>query len=185
MEYFLLDQTDDIAILTMNQPKVLNKFSIEVQNEFMEVLTELEKNDHIHGLIITGAGAAFAAGADIKQMVKMNANDAVEFSKLGNAVFDKIENFKAITVAAINGTAVGGGCELMLVCDYRIAVESAKLGQPEINLGIIPAWGGCRRLARIVGLPVARDLGTLTKPDLQNKEPLGATILIDSSLRSE
>ena len=158
MKYFLLDQTDYIAILTMNQPEILNRFSIEVLNEFADVLTEIEKNKQIHGLIITGAGTAFAAGADIKQMVKMNTEDAIEFSKSGNAVFDRIENLKMITVAAINGVAVGGACELILSCDYRIAVEGAKLGQPEINLGIIPGWGGCRRLSRIVGLPAARDL---------------------------
>ena len=158
MKYFLLDQIDEIVILTMNQPEVLNRFSIEVQNEFMQVITELEKNDDIHGLIITGAGKAFAAGADIKQMVGMTSNEATEFSKLGNAVFNRIENFKTITVAAINGVAVGGGCELALACDYRIAVEDAKFGQPEINLSIIPGWGGCRRLTRTVGLPTARDL---------------------------
>ena len=158
MKYFLLDQTDDIAILTLNQSQVLNCFSMEVQNEFMVVLDELEKNDSIHGLIITGAGKAFAAGADIKQMAKMNSNDANEFSKLGNAIFDRIENLNTITVAAINGAALGGGCELALACDYRIAVAEAKLGQPEINLGIIPGWGSCRRLARIVGIPAARDL---------------------------
>ena len=158
MKYFLLDQTDDIAILTMNQPDVLNRFSIEVLKEFAEVLTEIEENNQIHGLIITGAGTAFAAGADIKQMVEMNTEDAIEFSKSGNVVFDKIENLKMITVAAINGVAVGGACELTLSCDYRIAVEGAKLGQPEINLAIIPGWGGCRRLARIVGQPATRDL---------------------------
>ena len=158
MKYFLLDQNDDIAILTMNQPKVFNRFSVEVISEFAEVLTEIENNNQIHALIITGASDAFAAGADIKQMVKMDTDDAIEFSKLGNAVFDRIENLKMMTVAAINGVAVGGGCELTLACDYRIAVEGAKLGQPEINFGIIPGWGGCRRLARIVGLPAARDL---------------------------
>jgi enoyl-CoA hydratase len=158
MQYFLLDQTDNIAILTMNQPKSFNVFSLEVQKEFLEVLNEIEKNEQIKGLIITGAGSAFAAGADIKQMLKMNKNEAVELSKLGQTVFNKIENLKAITVAAINGAAVGGGCELALACDYRIAAEGTKLGQAEITIGIIPGWGASRRLARIVGLPAARDM---------------------------
>ncbi len=158
MLYFLLDQSDNIAILTMNQPKSFNVFSVEVQKEFLEVLDEIEKNDRIQGLIITGAGAAFAAGADIKQLLKMNKSEAVELSKLGQIVFNKIENLKAITVAAINGAAVGGGCELALACDYRVAAEGAKLGQAEITIGIIPGWGASRRLPRIVGLPAARDM---------------------------
>ncbi len=158
MQYFLLEQTDNIAILTMNQPKAFNVFSVEVQKEFLEVLDEIEKNEQIKGLIITGAGAAFAAGADIKQLLKMTKNEAVELSKLGQNVFNKIEHLKAITVAAINGAAVGGGCELALACDYRIAAEGAKLGQAEITIGIIPGWGAARRLTRIVGLPVARDM---------------------------
>jgi enoyl-CoA hydratase len=158
MQYFLLDQTDNIAILTMNQPKSFNVFSVEVQKEFLEVLDEIERNEQIKGLIITGAGAAFAAGADIKQLLKMSKNEAVELSKLGQNVFNKIEHLKAITVAAINGAAVGGGCELALACDYRIAAEGAKLGQAEITIGIIPGWGAGRRLTRIVGLPIARDM---------------------------
>lgn len=158
MQYFLLEQTGNIAILTMNQPKAFNVFSVEVQKEFLEVLDEIEKKEHLQGLIITGAGAAFAAGADIKQLLKMNKKDAVELSKLGQTVFNKIENLKTITVAAINGAAVGGGCELALACDYRIAAEGAKLGQAEITIGIIPGWGAGRRLARIVGLPAARDM---------------------------
>ncbi len=158
MNYFLLEQTGSLAILTMNQPQILNSFSMEVQKEFLAILEELEKNPSLKGLIITGAGKAFAAGADIKQMAKMNADEALEFSRLGNQVFDKVENFKAITAAAINGAALGGGCELALACDYRIAAVEAKLGQPEINLGIIPGWGGCRRLARLVGFPTAREL---------------------------
>ncbi len=158
MRYFSLEQTDNIAILTMNQPKTFNVFSVEVQKEFLEVLDEIEKSEQIKGLIITGAGAAFAAGADIKQLLKMSKNEAVELSKLGQNVFNKIEHLKAITVAAINGAAVGGGCELALACDYRIAAEGAKLGQAEITIGIIPGWGAGRRLARIVGLPAARDM---------------------------
>ena len=94
MKYFLLDQTDDIAILTLNQPQGMNSFSMEVQNEFIVVLDKLEKNKSIHGLIITGAGKAFAAGADIKQMSTMIAEEAIAFSKLGNMVFDRIENLK-------------------------------------------------------------------------------------------
>ena len=158
MQYFLLDQTDNIAILTMNQPKAFNVFSVEVQKEFLEVLDKIEKTEQIQGLIITGAGAAFAAGADIKQLLKMSKKEAVELSKLGQDVFNKVENLKAITAAAINGAAVGGGCELALACDYRIAAEGAKLGQAEITIGIIPGWGAGRRLARIVGLPAARDM---------------------------
>ena len=158
MQYFLLDQTDNMAILTMNQPKSFNVFSVEVQKEFLEVLDEIERNEQIKGLIITGAGAAFAAGADIKQLLKMSKKEAVELSKLGQDVFNKVENLKAITAAAINGAAVGGGCELALACDYRIAAEGAKLGQAEITIGIIPGWGAGRRLAQIAGLPTARDM---------------------------
>jgi len=142
----------------MNRPDARNVLSVDVQKEFLKVLDACEENAQVHGVIITGTGTAFAAGADIKELSRMSKHEAVELSKLGQTVFNKIEKLKAITVAAINGAAVGGGCELALACDYRIAVEGARLGQAEVTIGIIPGWGASRRLTRIVGLQVARDM---------------------------
>ncbi len=158
MRYFLLDREDGIARLTMNQPKVRNRLSIAVLNELSALLDEIEEDSQSHALIITGAGSAFAAGADIAEMAKMNREQAIEFSRLGQTVFDRIENLNTITFAAINGPAIGGGCELALACDYRMAAEGVRMGQPEIAVGLIPGWGGTRRLARLVGLRSARDL---------------------------
>jgi enoyl-CoA hydratase len=156
--HFRCDEQEHLAVLTLNQPDVLNRFSAEMLSEFLEVIAQIEANPHLHALIITGAGKAFAAGADIRQMAAFDKDQAMEFSRLGQTVFDRIEGLPAITVAAVNGAAVGGGCELALACDFRIAAENAKIGQAEVRIGLIPGWGGARRLVRTIGLPAARDL---------------------------
>ena len=155
---FSLEKQDNIAVLTIKTSEKINQFSIEALNELSSILDEINKDASISILIFTGNGKAFVAGADIKQMINMGQFEAEEFSKLGQSVFNKVDSLKCITIAAINGVAVGGGCELSLACDYRIAVEEAKLGQPEISIGAIPGWGGCYRLPRLVGYNNARDM---------------------------
>jgi enoyl-CoA hydratase len=146
-----------IALLTLipYQKKVF-QFSRDVLDDMRRFLREFPANEGIKVLVITGTGTIFAAGADITQMAEMDAKQAFQFSELGQRVMDAIEQLPLVTLAAINGAALGGGSELALACDFRLAASTAKLGQPEINLGLIPGWGGCRRLARLVGQSRAR-----------------------------
>ncbi len=155
---FSLEKEGNIAVLTIKTSEKINQFCGESLNELSQILTELEKDDSIGVLIFTGVGKAFVAGANIKQMVEMDQQKGEDLSKLGQSVFNQVENLDFITIAAINGIAVGGGCELSLACDYRIASETAQLGQPEISIGTIPGWGGCYRLPRLIGYKNARDM---------------------------
>jgi|Wag4MinimDraft_17_1082658.scaffolds.fasta_scaffold00038_16 enoyl-CoA hydratase len=148
-----------LAILKINRPKALNALNKETLTELEIAVNDLNNNKEIKVVIISGEGKkAFVAGADISEMKDMNVKKAKEFSLLGHRVFNKIEESNKIFIAAVNGYALGGGCELALACDLRIAAETAKFGQPEINLGIIPGFGGTQRLAKIVGKPLALEL---------------------------
>ncbi|HLD74678.1 MAG TPA: enoyl-CoA hydratase-related protein, partial [Bdellovibrionota bacterium] len=122
------------------------------------VLTDWEKNSHVKGIILTGKGKAFVAGADITQFNSLNNEGAKTFAKRGQEVFGKCEKILKPVLAAVNGFALGGGCELILACDFIYASENAKFGQPEVNLGIMCGWGGTQRMPRFVGLPRAREL---------------------------
>lgn len=149
---------EKIGILTINRPKALNALNSEVLDA-LEVLLEKIETDDIHVLVITGSGEkAFVAGADITEMSDMGTMEACKFSEKGNRVFSKIENFRIPVIAAVNGFALGGGCELALSADIRIASYNAKFGQPEVGLGIIPGFGGTQRLARTVGMAKAKEL---------------------------
>ncbi|MEG0475969.1 MAG: enoyl-CoA hydratase-related protein, partial [Carnobacterium sp.] len=154
-----LEKAEGIATLTINRPKMLNALSQEVLEEVSVALDEVEKDGAIRVLIVTGSGTkAFVAGADIKEMKEKNAVEGTIFSSLGNAVFSKLEQLRQPTIAAVNGFALGGGCELALACDIRIGAENAKFGQPEVGLGIIPGFGGTQRLPRLVGTGKAKEL---------------------------
>jgi enoyl-CoA hydratase len=155
----LVEVADYIAIITINRPDALNALSVDVLNELYEAFTIL-KNDQSTGvIIITGAGEkAFIAGADIKYMQKLDKEGALEFGKLGQTLTVKIESSSKPVIAAVNGYALGGGCELSLACHVRIASENAIFGQPEVKLGLIPGWGGTQRLPRIVGKGLATEL---------------------------
>ncbi len=155
---FILEKDGSIAVLTIKTHEKVNQFSKEALIELSDILKRLEKDSSIGVLIFTGHGKAFVAGANIKQMLDMGQQEGEELSVLGQSVFNQVENLGFITIAAVNGVAVGGGCELSLACDYRIAVEEAQLGQPEISIGTIPGWGGCFRLPRLVGYKSARDM---------------------------
>lgn len=161
LEYntLLLEKKNGIGRLTINRPKNLNALNKEVLEELTQVLKAIEKDEDIHVLIVTGAGEkAFVAGADIKEMKDKNAIEGRDFSTLGNAAFSQLENLRQPTIAAVNGFALGGGCELAMSCDIRIGSVNAKFGQPEVGLGITPGFGGTQRLSRLVGLAKAKEL---------------------------
>lgn len=148
-----------IATITINRPKALNALNTETLEELKNVLEVLQNDDGVKVIVITGAGEkAFVAGADISEMKDMSVFDAKKFAELGQKVFRKIELMKKPVIAAVNGYALGGGCELALACDIRIASRNAKFGQPEVGLGIIPGFGGTQRLPRIVGVSKAKEL---------------------------
>ena len=148
-----------IATITINKPQVLNALSTEVLTDLNHALDEVEKAENIYAVIITGAGEkSFVAGADISEMKDKNKAQAAEYGAFGNKVFLRIENFPCPVIAAVNGFALGGGCELAMACDIRIASETARFAQPETGLGITPGFGGTQRLARLVGAGRAKEL---------------------------
>ncbi|KAA0259031.1 enoyl-CoA hydratase/isomerase family protein [Deferribacter autotrophicus] len=161
MEYknIVLKIEDNIALLTVNRPKALNALNSEVLSELECALYEIENNDDVKCVIITGDGEkAFVAGADIKEMLGMDAIAAAEFAKKGHSIIRFIRKMKKPVIAAVNGYALGGGFELALACDIIYASENAKLGFPEVTLGIMPGFGGTQNLVRICGEKIANEL---------------------------
>ena len=158
MSYVKLEQQGAVAILTIERPEALNALNSQVLCDLDEAITKVEAAEDIHVVILTGAGRSFVAGADIAQMSTMTPAEAKKFGLFGNQVFMKLENLEKPTIAAVNGFALGGGCELSMSCDIRIASEKAKFGQPEVGLGITPGFGGTQRLPRIVGMANAMEL---------------------------
>ncbi|WP_078408952.1 enoyl-CoA hydratase/isomerase family protein [Priestia abyssalis] len=147
----LLEREDQIGIIKLNRPEVRNALNDQTVTEILSALEELENDKEIGVIVFTGVGEkSFAAGADINQVMRRNSMDALKTRGMSE-VYRRIENSKKATIAAINGFALGGGCELAMSCDIRIASENAKIGLPELNLSVIPAAGGTQRLARIVG----------------------------------
>ncbi|WP_066635559.1 enoyl-CoA hydratase-related protein [Desulfolucanica intricata] len=171
----LLEKEEGIAILSINRPKVLNALNEETLKELGDAFEQLENDTEVKVIILTGAGEkAFVAGADIAYMQKLNPLQAKEFSRLGQSVFSKIENLKKPVIAAINGFALGGGNELAMSCDIRIASEKAKFGQPEVNLGLIAGFGGTQRLTRLVNPGIAKEiLLTADMYDAQTAQRIG------------
>lgn len=149
---------DDIAFITINRPKALNALNTDTLRELVSAIKEVQMDKEIKAAIITGEGRAFVAGADIAQMKDLTTVEGRDMTILGQRIFDKIENIDKPVIAAVNGFALGGGCELAMACDIRIASEKAKFGQPEVNLGIIPGYGGTQRLPRLVGKGMAKYL---------------------------
>jgi enoyl-CoA hydratase len=148
-----------VAVLTLDNPGKLNALSIDMLDGIAEHLDTAEADDAIRAVVITGEGEkAFAAGADIGHMREASVEQAREYAECGHATFARIERFPKPVIAAINGYALGGGCELVLACDIRLAADTAKLGQPEVNLGIFPGWGGTQRLPRLTNPGFAKEL---------------------------
>ena len=154
-----VEREDAVAIVTIDRQEALNALDIATLTELRDRLRELADDDGARVVILTGAGEkAFVAGADIKYMSGLDVDQAKQWGALGHETGRLLETMPKPTIAAINGFALGGGCELAVACDIRYAASSAKLGQPEVNLGIIPGWGGTQRLARLCGLGVAKEL---------------------------
>jgi len=166
-----LEQRGHVGLITINRPEVLNALNVQALRELDDILDRVESDEEIYVLIITGAGRAFVAGADIGEMVDFTAADAKTFSRRGNNVLLRMTRFPRPIIAAINGFALGGGCELAMSCDIRIGSEHAKFGMPEVGLGITPGFGGTQRLARIVGMSTATEL-VLTGRTIDAQEAL-------------
>ena len=157
--------TDGICIVKINRPEKLNAMNIDVAKEIISTFQQLEKDDNVKVIILTGEGEkAFSAGADIEYMSKISSEESERYAKLGQELTATVENITKPTIAAVNGFALGGGCELAMSCDIRLASDNAIIGQPEVTIGIPPGWGGTQRLMRIVGIAKAKELVFTGKP---------------------
>ena len=154
-----IDNEPPVSVITINRPEVLNALNSDVLTDLCAALFELGNDPKTHVIILTGAGEkAFVAGADIAQMSSLTPVECETFMRTGQETLSLLENLDKIVIAAINGYALGGGCEVAMACDIRLASKSARLGQPEVNLGIIPGFGGTQRLPRLVGRGKAKQL---------------------------
>lgn len=180
-EHIKIEKKKGIGIIIFNKP-VMNILDTKMLGKLEDSLDEMENDEKIRAVIITGE-KNFCAGVDIKELKEKHPEEAEAFSSLGHKVFNKVENMGKPVIASVNGYALGGGCELALACDLRIAGESAKLGLPEINLGLIPGFGGTQRLTRLVGIGNAKEM-IFTGRSIDAKEALSIG-LVNSVVRDE
>ena len=183
-------QTDDgVCIVKINRPQKLNAMNIDVAKEIISTFKQLEKDDNVKVIILTGEGdKAFSAGADIEYMSKISPEESERYAKLGQELTATVENITKPTIAAVNGFALGGGCELAMSCDIRLASDNAKIGQPEVTIGIPPGWGGTQRLMRIVGIAKAKELvytGKMVKAEEAKEIGLVNQVVPLASLQEE
>jgi enoyl-CoA hydratase len=158
-ENLLIERDGAVAILTFNRPKVLNALNTQTLTELSSALSSFKDDGEVRAIVLTGAGEkSFIAGADINELAVQTPIEGKEHARRGQAIFDAIENLGKPVIAAVNGFALGGGCELAMACTIRIAADTARFGQPEINLGIIPGYAGSQRLPRLVGKGVALEI---------------------------
>lgn len=158
-ENLMLAREAAVAVLTINRPQVLNALDIATLDELRRAILDLTHDDSVRAVVVTGAGEkAFAAGADIRELAAQRPTESRDHARRGQHVFDLVESMGKPVIAAINGFALGGGCELAMACTLRIAADTARFGQPEINLGLIPGFAGTQRLARLVGKGTALEL---------------------------
>jgi 3-hydroxypropionyl-coenzyme A dehydratase len=169
MSMITTSKDEGVCIVKINRPTKLNAMNIDVAREIISTFQQLDKDDSVKVIVLTGEGdKAFSAGADIEYMSKISADESEVYAKLGQEVTGTIENVSKPTIAAVNGFALGGGCEVAMSCDIRIASDNARMGQPEVTIGIPPGWGGTQRLMRIVGVAKAKELvytGKMIKAD--------------------
>lgn len=159
LKYVLLEPMGDVALVKLNRPEALNAMNVDVIWELSKTLDIVGVDNNIKAVIITGVGErSFCAGADISYMVNITPIEAEKYASAAQSVLNKIERLEKPVIAAINGFALGGGCELALVCDIRICSSNAKIGQPEVTIGIPPGWGGTQRLLRIIGPAKAKEM---------------------------
>ncbi len=157
-KYIVTETADSIGVLKVNRPDVYNAVNVEAILEIEQAMKEFNDDENIQVIIVTGEGKAFVSGSDISRLKNMDAIGAREYSQTGQRVLSYIENMEKPVIAAVNGFALGSGCELAMACDIRIASEKAKFGQPEVKLGLIPGHAGTQRLARLVGVGKAKEL---------------------------
>jgi enoyl-CoA hydratase len=179
-KYLIYEKSEGVATITLNRPESLNAFSKEVVDEVLHAVDDAGTDEGVRVLILTGAGErAFSAGADIKSMVGMNSLKARELSLMGEKLCLALENLEKPVIAALNGYALGGGLEVAMSCDLRIASESSRMGQTEINIGLIPGWGGTQRLTRLIGRTKAKEMVFTGKMiDAKTAEQLGIVNLV-------
>ena len=158
MSFVKYEQKNQVAVLTIDRQEALNALNSQVLRDLDDAITKVEQADDVVAVILTGAGRSFVAGADIGEMKDFSAIDGKKFGVYGGSIFLRLENLPKPVIAAVNGFALGGGCELAMACDIRLAAEKAKFGQPEVGLGITPGFGGTQRLPRIVGVSKAMEL---------------------------
>lgn len=183
MKMIKLEKQENIAILRIDRPEAMNSLNAQVLSELTDGLDEIENDCGIKAVIITGEGKAFVAGADIAFMHGLDEQSGYDFGRLGQQVFRRIETMEKPVIAAVNGFALGGGCELAMACDIRIASERAKFGQPEVGLGIIPGYSGTQRLPRLVGKGKAMEL--ILTGNIITAETAGSIGLVDQVVPQE
>ena len=176
MKYLEFEINDGIGIIKFNNPASLNALNTEFLKEIKDLLVDISTDSEIRVLVITGTGKAFVAGADIKELQKFSSCKAKEFSLFGKSVLELIENFPTPVISAVNGYALGGGLELVLATDFTYASTKAKFGLPELNLGLIPGFGGCKRLSDRIGLQLAKEL-VLTARIIDAKQALNIGLI--------
>jgi enoyl-CoA hydratase len=174
-KFIVYEKSEGIATITLNRPEALNAFSKEVVSEVLQALEDIRNDESVRVVVLTGAGEkAFSAGADIKAMIGMDALKARELSLMGEKLCLALENLEKPVIAALNGYALGGGLEVAMSCDLRVASENSRMGQTEINIGLIPGWGGTQRLTRLVGRTKAKEMVFTGKMiDAKTAEQLG------------
>jgi enoyl-CoA hydratase len=179
-KYIIYEKSEGVATITLNRPEALNAVSKEVMEEIMHALEDVKNDENVRVVVLTGAGEkAFSAGADIKTMIGMTALKARELSFMGEKLCIALENLEKPVIAALNGYALGGGLEVAMSCDLRIASENARMGQTEINIGLIPGWGGTQRLTRLIGRTKAKELVfTGRMIDAKTAEQLGIVNMV-------
>lgn len=177
-EYLKVEQKENVQIILINRPDKMNALTMALIQELDTAITEVYNNKDLTGAVISGVGnKAFAAGADISEFTGLDSEGARALSEAGHIVFNKIENCPKPVIAAVNGFALGGGCELAMTCHMRIAGETARFGQPEVNLGIVPGYGGTQRMAHLVGKGKAFEL--LMTADMINSQEAKALGLVN------
>lgn len=153
---FVVKKEEHVTVVTINRPKVLNALNSDTLQELDQIITTIESDNDVRVVVLTGEGKAFVAGADIQEMSELSAEEGRSFGAFGQHVFKRLESLKQPVIAAVNGFALGGGCEIAMACDIRLASERAKFGQPEVGLGITPGFSGTQRLAKLVGTGQAK-----------------------------
>ena len=187
-DVILLEKKEQLAIITLNRPP-MNPLNSQLVHKLGEAIAEIKSDSSIKSVIVTGAGdKAFAAGADVNEVLNNSPLEQFEYLQLLLNVFCSLENLEKPTIAAINGLTLGGGCELVLTCDFRIAAEKARFGQPEINIGVIPGGGGTQRLTRLIGVGRAKEmlyLGNMIDAKTAEQYGLVNKVVPDSQLMEE